>query len=103
MKLGLNIFIYMRDSKVPTKYGIDNLHPTKATHWICYIDMENFDRYGCPPPKVLTNFLVEKYRDCVFSEYTIEIVVSFCAVCYLYVFKLTENVKMTFISAVMHL
>ena len=30
--------IYMRDDKFYTKSGIVNLHPTKRTHWVMFIN-----------------------------------------------------------------
>ena len=58
----------MRDSKVSTKDGIVNLHPTKETHWICYIDEYYLNSNGCQPPKHLFDFLIQKYAGCVFSK-----------------------------------
>ena len=37
-KIKLNAIVYMRDNRFSTKYGIVNLHPSKETHWVCYID-----------------------------------------------------------------
>ena len=43
--------IYMRDDKFTTDSGIVNLHPTKGTYWVMFINEHYFDSYGCPPPK----------------------------------------------------
>ena len=40
----------MRDDKFTIPSGIVNLHPTKGTHWIMFINEYYFDSYGCPPP-----------------------------------------------------
>ena len=42
--------IYMRDDKFTTPSGIVNLHPTKGTHWVMFVNEFYFDSYGCPPP-----------------------------------------------------
>ena len=42
--------IYMRDDKFTTTSGIVNLHPTKRTHWVMFVNECYFDSYGCPPP-----------------------------------------------------
>ena len=41
--------IYMRDDKFTTTSGIVNLHPTKGTHWVMFVNEFYFDSYGCPP------------------------------------------------------
>ena len=30
--------IYMRDGSFSTDFGVVNLHPSKGTHWVCYIN-----------------------------------------------------------------
>ena len=32
-----NIGIFLRDGPFLSDIGIDNLHPAKGTHWVCYI------------------------------------------------------------------
>ena len=45
--LSLNdIGIYLRDGPFESDTGIVNLHPTKGTHWVCYINENYFDSYG---------------------------------------------------------
>ena len=38
-KIGLDsrVGIYLRDGNFSPNYGILNLHPTRGTHWVCYI------------------------------------------------------------------
>ena len=33
-----NVNIYLRDGPFSTDIGIVNLHPSKGTHWVCYIN-----------------------------------------------------------------
>ena len=51
-KIGLDskVGIYLRDDNFSLNYGILNLHPSKGTHWVCYIKDCYFDSYGCSPP-----------------------------------------------------
>ena len=44
--LSLNdIEIYLRDGPFKSDIGIVNLHPSKGTHWVCYINESYFDSY----------------------------------------------------------
>ena len=39
LSLGLNdIGIYLQDGPFESDIGIVKLHPTKGTHWVCYIN-----------------------------------------------------------------
>ena len=37
-KLTIPVGIYMRDDKFTTDSGIVNLHPTKGTHWVMFVN-----------------------------------------------------------------
>ena len=52
-KIGLDskVGIYLRDGNFQSTHRIINLHPSKGTHWVFYIEDCYFDLYGCPPPK----------------------------------------------------
>ena len=46
--LSLNdVGTYLRDEPFKTDIGIVNLHPSKGTHWVCYIHENYFDSYVC--------------------------------------------------------
>ena len=50
--LSLNdVGIDLRDGPFKSDIGIVNLRPSKGTHWVCYINENYFDSYGCVPPK----------------------------------------------------
>ena len=50
--LSLNeVGIYLRHGPFESDIGIVNLHPSKGTHWVCYIYENYFDSYGCVCPK----------------------------------------------------
>ena len=52
--LDTKVELYLRDGLFSTKIGILNLHPSKGTPWVCYINENYFDSYGCSPPKKLS-------------------------------------------------
>ena len=64
--------IYVRDDIVSANFGIINLHPSRGTHWVCYIGNYCFDSYGCAPPKIILNYIKSRYGNCVYSEYQIQ-------------------------------
>ena len=94
--------IYMRDDKLTTTSsggfaGIVNLHPTKGTHWVMFINEFYFDSYGCPPPLNIMSFI--KYG--FYSEYQIQKNDRYCAAYCLYVLYLTQIIG--FKNAVLNL
>ena len=55
--LSLNdIGIYLRDGPFEYDIGIVNLHHSRGTLWVCYINENYFDSYGCVCPKKLSKF-----------------------------------------------
>ena len=71
--IGLNdVGIYLRDGSFESDIRIVNLHPSKGTHWICYINENYFDCYGCAPPQKLSKFIIKRNGFCLFSEYQIK-------------------------------
>ena len=102
--LSLNdVGIYLRDGSFESDIGIVNLHPSKGSHCISYIDENYFDSYGCPPPKRLSKFIIKRNGYCLYSEYQIQKNDSFCANYYLYIIYLTKIVGVDFKSAVLNL
>ena len=81
IKIGLDskVGIYLRDESFSTDVGIVNLHPSKGTHWVCYINENYFDSYGCTPPKKLSSFIIKRNGYCLYSEYQIQKNCGFCA------------------------
>ena len=78
--LSLNdVGIYLRDGPFEYDIGIVNLHQSKGTHWVCYINEKYFDSYGCSPPKKLSKFIIKRNGYCLYSEYQIQKNDSFCA------------------------
>ena len=59
--LSLNgIRIYLRDGPFESDIGIVNLHKSRGTHWVSYINENYFDSFGCAPPKKLTKFIIKQ-------------------------------------------
>ena len=102
--IGLNnVNIYLRDGPFLNDIGIVNLHPFQGNHWICYINENYFDSYGCVPPKKLSKFIKKRNGYCLFSEYQIQKNDSFCASYCLYIVYLTKVLGIDFKSAVLNL
>ena len=102
--IGLNnIGIYLRDGPFSSDIGIVNLHPSKGTHWVCYIDENYFDSYGVVCPKKLSKIIIKRNKYCLYSEYQIQKIDSYCASYCLYIIYLTKIVGIDFKSAVLNL
>ena len=64
-----DVGIYLRDGAFESDIGIVNLHPSKGTHWVCYINGIYFDSYGVVCPKKLSKFIIKRNGYCLYSEY----------------------------------
>ena len=87
----------IHDDKFTTTSGIVNLHPTKGTHWVMFVNEFNFDPYDCPPPADILNHI----KKGIYSEYQIQTDDSYCAAYCLYVLYLTNTIG--FKNAVLNL
>ena len=102
--IGLNnVGIYLRDSPFSSDIGIVNLHQSKGTHWVCYINENYFDSYGCVPPRKLSKFIIKRNGYCLYSEYQIQKNDSYCASYCLYIIYLTKVLGIDFKSSVLNL
>ena len=98
-----NVGIYFRDDLFKCDVGIFNLHPSKGTHLVCYINENYFDSYGIECPKKLSKFIIKQNGYCLYSEYQIQKNDSYCASYCLYIIYLTKVLGIDFISAVLNL
>ena len=98
-----DVGIYLRDGPFSSDIGIVNLHPSKGTHWVCFINENYFDSYGCSPPKKLSKFIINRNGYCLYSDYQIQKNDSFCASYCLYIISLTKVLGIDFKSAVLNL
>ena len=98
-----NVNFFLRDGPSSGGIGIVNLHPSKSTHWVCYINESYFYSYGCVPPKKLSKFIIERNGYCLYSEYQIQKNDSFCVSYCLYIICLTKVIGIVFKSAVLYL
>ena len=103
IRLDTKVGIYLRDRLFSTDVGIVNLHPSKGTHWVCYINENYFDSYGCVCPKKLSRFIIKRNGYCLYSEYQIQKNDCFCASYCLYIIYLTEVLGIDFKSSVLNL
>ena len=102
--LSLNdVGIYLREGPFESNIGIVNLHPSKGTHSVCYINENYFDSYGCVSPKKLSKINIRRNGYCLYSEYQIQKNDIFCASYCLYIIYLTKIVGIDFKSAVLKL
>ena len=101
--LDTKVGIYLRDGSFSTDIGIVNLHPSKGTHWVCYINENYFDSYGCVCPKKLSKFIIKRNGYCLYSEYQIQKNDSYCGSYCLYIIYLTKVLGIDFKSAVLNL
>ena len=99
----IDVGIYLRDGPFESDIGIVNLHPSPGTHWVCYINENYFDSYGCTPPKKLSKFIIKRNGYCLYTEYQIQKNDSFCASYCLYIIYLTKIVGIDFKFAVLDL
>ena len=74
-----DVGIYLGNGPFSTNVGIVNIHPSKGTHWVCYINENYFDSYGCVCPKKLSKFIIKRNGYCLYSENQIQKNDSFCA------------------------
>ena len=98
-----NVGIYLRDGPFSSDIGIVNLHPSKGTHWVTYINENYFDSYGVVCPKKLSKFIIKRNGYCFYSEYQIQKNDSYCASYCLYIISLTKVLGIDFKSAVLNL
>ena len=66
-----NVGIFLRGSPFNSDIGIVSLHPSNGTHWVCYINENFFDSYGCAPPNRLFKFIIKINGYCLYSDYKI--------------------------------
>ena len=51
---------YLRNGPFLGDIGVANLQPSKGTHWVCYINENYFDSYGCVCPKKPSKFIIKR-------------------------------------------
>ena len=104
-KIGLDskVGIYLGDGVFSSDIGIVNLHPSKGTHWVSYINENYSDSYGCSPPKKLSKYIIKRNGRCLYSEYQIQKNDSFCSSYCLYIIFVTKVLDIDFKSGVLNL
>ena len=98
-----DVGIYLRDGPFSSDIGIVNLHPSKGTHWVCYINGNYFESYGVVCPKKLSKFIIKRNGYCLYSEYQTQKNDSFCASYCLYLIYLTKVLGIDSKSVVLNL
>ena len=54
-----DVGIFLRDGPFISDTEIVSLHPSKATHCVCYINENYFDSYGVVCPEKLSKFIMK--------------------------------------------
>ena len=89
-----DIGVYLREGSFEFDIRIANLHASKGMHWVCYINENYFDSYGCVCPKNLSKFMIKRNAYCLYSEYEKQGLTSkrdfFCPSNSLYIIYLTK-------------
>ena len=95
--------IHIKDGPFSGDIGVLNLHLSRGTHLVCYINENCFDSYGIVCPKRRSKFIIKRNGYCLYSEYQIQKNDSFCASYCLYKIYLVKILGLDFISAVLNL
>ena len=82
--------IHLKDGPFSSDIRIVKLHPSKGTHWVANNYQIYFDSYGCSAPQKLSMFFIKRNGHCLYSEYNIQDLDSYCAAYCLYIIHLTE-------------
>ena len=98
-----DVGIYLRDGPFSSDIGIVNLHPSKGTHWVCYINGNCFDSYGIVCPEKVSKFIIKRNGYCLYSKYQIQKNDNFYASYCLYIIYLTKVSGIDFEPAVLNL
>ena len=64
--------IYLRGGDLSTNYGIVNLHPSRRTHWVAFLNENYFGSFGCSPPRKLYKFIIKRNGHCFYLQYKIQ-------------------------------
>ena len=95
--------IFLRDGPFSSNIGIVNLHASKGTDWVRYKNENYFDIYACVPLKKLSKIFIKREGCCLYFEYQIQKIDSFCARFFLFKIYLTKIVGIDFKSALLNL
>ena len=57
---------YLGDGLSSSDVGIENLHPSNGTHWVCFINENYFDSYGYVCPKKQSKINIKRYGYCFY-------------------------------------
>ena len=58
---------HLRDGFFSSDKRTVNLHPSKGTDWVAYLNKNCFDSYGCSPPQKLCKFIRKRNGHCLYS------------------------------------
>ena len=100
-----NVSKYLGDGAFSSDNWCVNLHLSKGTHWLVYINEKYFDSYGCAPAQKLRKFVLKRNGHCLYCQFKIQGLTSkrdsFCATYCLYIIYLTKVIGIYFNPAVL--
>ena len=99
----IDVGIILRDGPFESDIAILNLHPSTRTDWVAYINEKYFDSYDCVCPSKLNRYITKRKGYCLYSEYKIQGLDSYCAAYCLFVIYLTKVLGKDFKTAVLNL
>ena len=56
--------IYSRDGTFKTDIRIVKSNSSKGTHWVCFINENYCDSFGCAPPKKPSKLIIKRNGHC---------------------------------------
>ena len=86
--------ICLKDGPLSIDVGIVNVHLTKGSHWVAYLNKNYFDSYGGSSPQKLSKFIIKRNGFYLYSEYEVQGLIhkrdAYCASCCLYLLCLKK-------------
>ena len=65
--------IFLRDRLFEYDIRIHKLYPSKGTLWVCYVNENCFDSYGCSTSDKPSKIFITRNSQCLYSEYKIKV------------------------------
>ena len=66
-----SIGTYLRDSPIPSDVGLLSGHPSRAPHWVAYVN-QNFISFGFSPAEQLSMYIGKLFGFCFCFDHNIQ-------------------------------
>ena len=67
-----DVGIFLSDNPFKNDMGIVNLHPSKGTQWVAYMNENFFESYGFVCPKKLSKIMIKRNGHRFYSQNKIQ-------------------------------